>query len=201
MRTLLKYIKNSIKLAKISNPTERYVAQQLQKNLPSSDYAVINDLLIPYKRYGRTSQIDHIVVSIYGIFCIETKSHKGWILGVKAREIFQQILFRDRYNIRPNPVNQNMGHIDALNEVLGKKLKAPIMNIVVFPSAEKLMIYGYTHVERVFEVIEEISEQDKKVYTYQEAASIIAAICAVNIKAHGARKKHVADIRAMYSHA
>ena len=28
-----------------------------------------------------STQIDHIVVSLYGIFVIETKNYKGWITG------------------------------------------------------------------------------------------------------------------------
>ena len=30
---------------------------------------------------GGTTQIDHILVSKYGIFVIETKNRKGWIFG------------------------------------------------------------------------------------------------------------------------
>ena len=47
--------------------------------LPSDKYKIINDLLIEVD--GRTIQIDHLVVSIYGIFVIETKNYKGRITG------------------------------------------------------------------------------------------------------------------------
>ncbi|WP_318011012.1 nuclease-related domain-containing protein [Clostridium sp. FP1] len=30
---------------------------------------------------NKTTQIDHVIVSNYGIFVIETKNYKGWIIG------------------------------------------------------------------------------------------------------------------------
>ena len=55
---------------------ESRVARQLDK-LKDEEYKVFNDVLI---RTGRgSSQIDHIVISIYGIFVIETKNYSGWI--------------------------------------------------------------------------------------------------------------------------
>ena len=43
--------------------------------LPSDQYKVINNLLISSR--GQTSQIDHVVVSEYGIFVIETKNYSA----------------------------------------------------------------------------------------------------------------------------
>ena len=47
------------------------VARQLRR-LPDK-YRVINDLLLPAGK-GHTTQIDHVVVSPFGIFVIETKN-------------------------------------------------------------------------------------------------------------------------------
>lgn len=51
----------------------------------SGEYIVLNDVLLPAK--NGTSQVDHIVVSPYGIFVIETKNYKGWISVGQARSI------------------------------------------------------------------------------------------------------------------
>ena len=45
--------------------------------LPRDKYRVLNDVTLPTP--NGSSQIDHVVVSIYGIFVIETKNYKGWI--------------------------------------------------------------------------------------------------------------------------
>ena len=50
-----------------------------------SEYKTFNDVLIK-KKSGHTTQIDHLVISPYGIFVIETKNYTGWITG-KTRTI------------------------------------------------------------------------------------------------------------------
>ena len=57
---------------------ERSVASFLSA-LDSKKYLIINDLMI--ENEGKTSQIDHVIVSNYGVFVIETKNYDGWILG------------------------------------------------------------------------------------------------------------------------
>ena len=52
--------------------------------LPKDKYKVINDLLI--QRGGYSTQIDHVVVSVYGVFVIETKYSRGWIYGGEISE-------------------------------------------------------------------------------------------------------------------
>lgn len=42
----------------------------------SDEYFVINDLLLKTSR--RTTQIDHVVISKYGIFVIETRMDLWW---------------------------------------------------------------------------------------------------------------------------
>lgn len=67
---------------------ERRVARKL--NWLSNEYITLNDVLLP-TRYG-TTQIDHIVVSPYAIFVIETKNYKGWIFGHQDSEEWKQSL-------------------------------------------------------------------------------------------------------------
>lgn len=48
------------------------------------EYIVFHDLL--FESNGHSTQIDHIVISPYGVFVIETKGYKGWILGGEYSE-------------------------------------------------------------------------------------------------------------------
>ena len=43
-------------------------------------YTLINDVTLPDEQ-GGTTQIDHIVLSPFRVFVIETKNYKGWIFG------------------------------------------------------------------------------------------------------------------------
>lgn len=51
--------------------------------LDKDEYRRIDDLIVP-SRNG-TAQIDHVLVSVHGIFVIETKNMKGWIFGSPER--------------------------------------------------------------------------------------------------------------------
>ena len=53
---------------------ERSVSKRL-KRLDNNKYKVINDVILKTSR--GTSQIDHLVVSNYGIFVIENKNFSG----------------------------------------------------------------------------------------------------------------------------
>ena len=66
---------------------EKRVAHILKK-LPEDRYKVINNLLI--RNNGYTTQIDYIVVSVYGIFVIETKTYQGWIYGGENSDYWTQ---------------------------------------------------------------------------------------------------------------
>lgn len=66
---------------------EKHVAAFLSF-LPKKEYKVINDLLL--QTGGHSTQIDHVVISVYGIFVIETKYYKGWIYGGENSEYWTQ---------------------------------------------------------------------------------------------------------------
>lgn len=93
---------------------EKRVAHILKK-LPEDRYKVINNLLI--QNNGYTTQIDHIVVSVYGIFVIETKTYQGWIYGGENSDYWTQNIYGNKYQLR-NPIHQNYGHIKALKPVI-----------------------------------------------------------------------------------
>lgn len=57
--------------------SEKLVYHKMLK-LPD-EYTIFNDLL--FENNGYSTQIDHLAVSPYGVFVIETKGYKGWMLG------------------------------------------------------------------------------------------------------------------------
>lgn len=196
---LIRYYKNYKRITHVTDKEERYVALRLMNSFPKGDYKVLSNVLIAYEGRIGTSQIDHIVVSIYGIFCIETKSHKGWIFGSRARRLFTQCIYGNKYPIKPNPVIQNDTHIRALNQLLGKKIKSPIINIVVFPSADKFIMDGYENVGSVNDLFETIIKCHKKIYSYSEAKGVIETIAKANMKHPEALAYHVRAVTAEYS--
>lgn len=64
-----------------------------------------------------TTQIDHVVVSQFGIFVLETKNMKGWIFGSENQREWTQKIYRKSFKFQ-NPLRQNYKHLKALEAVL-----------------------------------------------------------------------------------
>lgn len=75
---------------------EGRVARRLAK-LPQEDYQTVNDIMLPTVD-GETTQVDHVVVSRYGIFVIETKDYNGWIFGGENQRIWTQSFMGGRWS-------------------------------------------------------------------------------------------------------
>ena len=84
--------------------------------LDSQTYRILDDVTIPASN-GRTSQIDHVIVSKYGIFVIETKNYGGWIFGGADDRQWTSVHYRRKFRFQ-NPLRQNAGHIRALSKLL-----------------------------------------------------------------------------------
>lgn len=113
---------------------ESRVSRQLDK-LQEEEYKVFNDVLI--RTSSGSSQIDHIVISIYGIFVIETKNYSGWIYGNEDSEYWTQSIYAEKTKFR-NPIKQNWAHIYALKEVLSDFEQVKYHPIVVFAGSAEL---------------------------------------------------------------
>ncbi|WP_327608860.1 nuclease-related domain-containing protein [Virgibacillus tibetensis] len=93
------------------------------------EYKYLSDLMIEnQKSVSRYSQIDHVVLSPYGIFVIETKNYQGTIYGGKNRK---QWSVNGKFKM-VNPFHQNYGHIEALKSLLDKKFHSSFISIVSF---------------------------------------------------------------------
>ena len=86
------------------------------------EYYVFKDVVLKTK--NGTTQIDHIVVSKYGVFAIETKNYRGEIYGDDKREYWTQIIVTEVTYAKKwwktytyvkksrlyNPVKQSLAH-------------------------------------------------------------------------------------------
>ncbi|PQJ59349.1 nuclease [Vibrio jasicida] len=93
-----------------------FLVNRLLSKLPESDYTLIKDVTLPTN--DGTTQVDHIVVSRYGIFIVETKNMKGWIFGSARKKQWTQKIYRHSSKFQ-NPLHQNYKHIKALETLLG----------------------------------------------------------------------------------
>ena len=117
------------------------VVRVVLRTLPKDKYIVLNDL---YFRQGRnTCQIDHLVISPYGIFCIETKNYLGIISGnYKDKNLRRKVLFMNYPTY--NPIWQNYVHLQKLVSwfPIIKEHKKALHSIVCFLPGAKVWIKG-----------------------------------------------------------
>ncbi|QQL43722.1 nuclease-related domain-containing protein [Sulfuriroseicoccus oceanibius] len=100
------------------------------KLLDKSIYTTVSDFYLQRPDGRGTTQLDHVVVSKFGIFVIETKNMKGKIYGRAASRQWTQYIGRGNFKFQ-NPIHQNKLHIDAL----AKELELPadkFHNLVFF---------------------------------------------------------------------
>lgn len=97
--------------------------------LLGSKYKTLTNITIKLPD-NKTSQIDHIVVSPYGIFVVETKNYKGVITPNEYTGYWTQGFTRKKYKFY-SPIKQNNGHISSLKYLLKNK-QYPFINIVSF---------------------------------------------------------------------
>lgn len=148
--TLLVYL---LRYTSSGNWGEKMVVRQLSKL--GDEYKVFNDVLIRTSK--GTSQIDHIVVSPYGIFVIETKDYSGWIFGNENSGQWTKTNWGKKYHFY-NPIKQNLGHVKALESVLPMYRGNQYISIIAFTrSAElKINVYDYCNVVYVDDVVSRI---------------------------------------------
>lgn len=84
--------------------------------LDLKEYHIFNNVLL--KASHGTTQIDHIIVSKYGVFVIETKNKNGWIYGKRDEDNWTQTFNKNCKYTFQNPLRQNYLHTKSLAELL-----------------------------------------------------------------------------------
>jgi predicted RNA-binding Zn-ribbon protein involved in translation (DUF1610 family) len=139
--------------------------------LDSKIYKDFNNVTVN-ARNGST-QIDHIIVSRFGIFVVETKNIAGWIYGGEKQAFWTQNLYGKKFKFQ-NPLRQNYRHTMALYEFLGLDLNK-FHSLVMFwgecefktPMPDNVMMKGYTKY---------IKSKTEVLFTEEEVADICSAI-------------------------
>jgi len=83
--------------------------------LDSETYKRFHNIILGTR--NGTTQIDHVLLSRFGIFVIETKNYNGWIFGAKDQRLWTQVLYGKKHSFQ-NPLHQNYRHVKALSEHL-----------------------------------------------------------------------------------
>ncbi len=141
------------------NDGERVVVGYLAKGLDSKNYFIFNNIVLP-NPYNGSTQIDHIVVSRFGIFVIESKNMKGWIYGHEKEKKWTQTFRGNHKYPFQNPILQNEVHVRALRDLM-PLIGDHIQNIVVFSTRstiKKAMPPNVMHTDKLVDYIKSFTE-------------------------------------------
>ena len=167
---------------------EFWVKQELKK-LPKDKYIILNDIMI--KSSKGTHQIDHIIISKYGIFVVEMKNYYGLITGEEHQNKWTQHLGKNKYYFN-NPIHQNYGHIKALEELLNLS-EDKFISIICISNQAKLKVKAknVTQLDFVNDLIKSYNNE----IIIEELSKIKNKIEQNNITDKEIRKSHIKNIK------
>ena len=163
--------------------------------LNSETYLDLNNVTIPVS--NGTTQIDHVIVSRYGVFVVETKNMVGWIFGDEKSAQWTQSIFGKKYRFQ-NPLRQNYRHTKALSDFLGID-HDKFLSVVMFwgeceiktPVPSNVMAKGY---------ISYVKSHTTVLFSDKEVQDIATAIKAGMLpKSWATRRQHVSSLKDRFS--
>jgi|SRR3989344_1546028 len=154
---------------------EQEVADTLSRELGYKDYFIFNNLIIPSENRGST-QIDHIVVSKFGIFVIESKDYSGWIFGEKDQTFWTQSLpgGKNKFQFQ-NPIHQNYAHIMALKALMPFAADS-FYSIVVFSDKSEIKTAPIENVVYLSQLIGCIKKYTQEKLTENDTQLVIGKL-------------------------
>lgn len=147
---------------------ERRVSRRTSRTLDAHVYQTFDDLVLEDDK-GLT-QIDHVYVSIYGVFVLETKNMGGWIFGGEYQREWTQVFPSQKRKFQ-NPLRQNYRHQKALEGVLGLS-ERQIHSVVVFAGSATFKTQMPEQVRYLHDYADYIQSFRQQVLSEQECRAI-----------------------------
>jgi len=167
----------------------------------------LNDLLIPNpKSRSGYSQVDHLVISPYGLFVIETKNYNGEIKGARTDKYWS---VSNRFKMY-NPLMQNYGHIKAVELLLSEFNNVKYISMISFTmrcrfsidpelrkiGSDELIVYDVELSEFIHRKITRLKvEQTSPRFTNEEVIFIKNIIAKANITDPLIRAQHIEKVK------
>lgn len=162
-------------------------------NRLGSDYVVYSDIVLP-SNYGST-QIDHVVISPFGVFVIEVKNYQGFIYGNENSQNWTQNIYGNKYEFR-NPIKQNTAHIIALKDVFHGLKTMPIYSIIAFGNDAKLNV-NVDNIDIVYfhNLVKKIKEYNVVYNSKDDVLKYCLALENANIVDENLRSNHISNVK------
>lgn len=172
-------------------PIKKGIAlQQIMSNPNAKFYEIVK----------KSSQLDHLIVSPYGIFVIETKNHKGWVFGDVNGKVWTQVLRGDNgwrayggnsHYTFFNPVTQNELHLQHLS----KNLNIPrqfMTGMIVFTNPDAHLGNVNCNCCYTLDMLAEaIFSYNKQLWSPKQTEQVIKAVDKLNSNGYILSQEHI----------
>lgn len=135
------------------NPGEKLVARVLLAHFRAPDYHLMNHVTL--RMEDGTTQVDHILVSRFGVFVIETKDYSGWVFANESAAHWTSVHYRLKYKFQ-NPIRQNFRHVLAVQNLLEFVPRDAIKSVVVFSGSAEFKTEVPAGVVQLDELVEHL---------------------------------------------
>lgn len=171
---------------------ETLVKLSARLRLPAETYHAIHNVTLPTP--DGTTQIDHIFVSRFGIFVVETKNMKGWIFGGVDHAQWTQKLFKQSFKFQ-NPLRQNYKHTKALEAELGVPANT-IHSVIVFAGESEFKTPMPANVTQGGAYINYIKSFNTPVFSGSQVQQLVKQIQANRLEpTRQTHKQHVQQLK------
>ena len=161
------------------------------KDKDKEEFHVFNDLIL--ETPDGTTQIDHIILSHFGIFVIETKNLKGWIFGSEKQKQWTQTLYGKKYRFQ-NPIHQNYKHVKAVQNLLGIR-QCLIFSIVVFVGNSQFKTVMPYNVVKLQEFLPYVRSYDAIILSDEDIDIFSHKLSDPVFSDSSVQKKHIRNVR------
>lgn len=151
---------------------EFFINIRLRLLLSSSSCHLLKNITLPIE--DGSTQVDHIIVSQYGVFVIETKNRKGWIFGGKRQRMWTQQIYKYSNKFQ-NPLHQNYKHTKTLAALLEID-EASIFSVIVFTGSCTFKTPMPDNVIKASGLIRFIKSKVQIVFSLEEVQAIVDTI-------------------------
>ena len=173
------------------------------------DYTILDDVML--KTGKGTTQIDHVVVSRYGVFAIETKNYRGDIYGNDDRQQWTQVIVTDVTYMKKwyktytyvtknrfyNPVKQSVSHANAIKRTLGAWSNLKVVPIVVFAGSAVLKnVTTQHHVVYDDQLLATIRSYSYPCLSDADVAQVVNRLTQQNVRGQVDDRTHVSNVYA-----
>jgi restriction system protein len=161
-------------------------------SLNRETYHRLNNLTLETR--DGTTQVDHVIVSPFGIFVIETKNMGGWIFGDEREPQWTQKIFRKTFRFQ-NPLRQNYKHVKAVEEILGVPSDT-IRSVVVFMGDSRFKTPMPPNVTHGLGYIRYIKSFQERVFSEEEVRGLVSRLESGRVRPSlETNRAHVANLK------